>query len=92
MDRDNLNWYNPLHVLYMILYAYVDWERMWYEPKNNFKQGDKVKLNWRYWAHLADENDMSKRFIFDEIDMDGVVDTKCGETYSLYWLTKANIL
>ncbi|WP_445714110.1 hypothetical protein [Flavobacterium sp.] len=71
-----------------LLYKYVDWERMWYNPKCNLKKGDKLKLNWKAKVYfktniLNDENP-----IFKKIDKDNLVYFKSGETCNLYWLSR----
>lgn len=71
-----------------LLYKYVDWERMWYNPKCKFKKGDKLKLNWKAKVFfktniLNDENP-----IFKKIDKENLVYFKSGETCNLYWLTR----
>jgi len=75
-------------VVRSLIERYIDWERMWYEPKNKFVKGDKVKLNWRYKYHLENTK-QHLRFVFDKIDDDNVVYMECGEMYNLYWLTRA---
>jgi hypothetical protein len=75
-------------VVRSLIDSYIDWERMWYEPKNKFVKGDKVKLNWKYKYHLENTK-QHLVFVFDKIDDDNVVDMECGETYNLYWLTRA---
>jgi hypothetical protein len=75
-------------VVRSFIYKYIDWERMWYEPKNKFVKGDKLRLNWRY-KYCLENTKQHLVFVFDKIDNDNVVDMKCGETYNLYWLTRA---
>lgn len=75
-----------------LLYKYVNWERMWYEPKCKFVKGDKVKLNWK--AKVYFRGDLVKPLptdymIFDRIDNDNVVDLQDGTTWNLYWLCRA---
>tara|TARA_B110000211_G_C13982049_1_gene509875 strand:- start:240 stop:518 length:279 start_codon:yes stop_codon:yes gene_type:complete len=74
-------------VVRSLIAMYVDWERMWYDPKNNFTKGDKVKLNWKYRYHFNKKD--NRVFVFDKIDQDNVVDMADGEVYNLYWLTSA---
>jgi len=83
-----------LRVVCRLLYKYVDRQRMWYEPKNKFKHGDKVCLNWKYIVNFSDSEDLKTRYnlsvwTFDNIDNDDVVDMIEGETYNLYWLCAA---
>jgi hypothetical protein len=75
-------------VVRSFIYKYIDWERMWYEPKNKFVKGDKVRLNWRY-KYCLENTKQHLVFVFDKINNDNVVDMECGETYNLYWLTRA---
>lgn len=74
-------------VVRSLIATYVDWERMWYDPKNKFTKGDKVKLNWKYRYHFNEKD--NRIFVFDKIDQDNVVDMADGEVYNLYWLTRA---
>lgn len=74
-------------VVRSLIAMYVDWERMWYDPKNKFTKGDKVKLNWKYRYHFNKKD--NRIFVFDKIDQDNVVDMADGEVYNLYWLTRA---
>ena len=75
-----------------LLYKYVDWERMWYEPKCKFVKGDKVKLNWK--AKVYFRGDLVKPLptdymIFDRIDNDNVVYLQDGTSWNLYWLCRS---
>ncbi len=74
-------------VVRSLISMYVDWERMWYSPKNKFTKGDKVKLNWKSRYHFNKKD--NRVFVFDKIDQDNVVDMTDGEVYNLYWLTHA---
>ena len=81
-----------LRVICSLLYTYIDRQKMWYEPKNKFKRGDKVKLNWKYIVLFRDDLDRYYKpytLTFDKIDNANVVDTIEGETYNLYWLCHA---
>ena len=69
-----------------LLFKYVDWERMWYNPKCNFKKGDKIKLNWK--AKVMGY-EMEKSMTFLKVDKDGVVDTKEKDSWNIYWLCRA---
>ena len=71
-----------------LLYKYIDWERMWYNPKCNFKKGDKLKLNWRARAYFKTNILNDKNPIFLKIDKDNLVYFKSGETCNLYWLSR----
>ena len=81
------------NIIQRLLSKYVNWERMWYDPVNTFKSGDKVQLNWKYKYHMTEASsyneNMKQIFIADDIDLDGVVDMTTGEAFHLYWLTKS---
>ena len=81
------------NIINRLLDKYINWERMWYNPVNTFKTGDKVKLNWKYKYHMfyasSYDNNMKQVFTVDSIDMDNVVDMVNGEVFNIYWLTKA---
>jgi len=72
-------------VISRLLFKYVDWERMWYNPKCKFKKGDKVKLNWKAKV-MGYKQQESMTFL--KIDKDGVVDTKEKESWNIYWLCR----
>ena len=89
-EQNNQKGNKVLHIGFVVrslISMYVDWERMWYDPKNKFTKGDKVKLNWKYRYHFNKKD--NSVFVFDKIDGDNVVDMKFGKTYNLYWLTRA---
>lgn len=65
---------------------YVNWERMWYEPTNNFKVGEKIKLNWKAISMGYSHN---STMTFKSIDRDNVVDTFEGDSWNLYWLCRS---
>ena len=73
-------------VVRSLLLKYVDWERMWYNPKNKFKSGDKIKLNWKAWVTGYKQ---ITPMTFKSIDSDNVVDTNEGDTWNLYWLCRS---
>ena len=56
---------------------------MWYEPTNNFKVGDKIKLNRKAISMGYSHN---STMTFKTIDRDNVVDTFEGDSWNLYWL------
>jgi hypothetical protein len=89
LPKDEITWKQALNipvVVRRLLYKYVDWERMWYEPKCKFVRGDKVKLNWKYKIFVYDGKYPKDVWTFDKIDKDNVVDTIEDVTYNLYWL------
>jgi|WetSurMetagenome_2_1015567.scaffolds.fasta_scaffold347209_1 hypothetical protein len=70
--------------IYKILLVYVNWERMWYNPKKcNFKIGDKLRLNWK--AKVSGYS-IDKPLTFVSIDKDNVVETIEDGYWHLYWL------
>lgn len=74
-------------VVRSLIAMYVDLERMWYDPKNKFTKGDKVKLNWKYRYYFNKKD--NRIFVFHKIDQYNVVYMGAGEVYNLYWLTRA---
>lgn len=84
-------WYLRNRIVSNLLYRYVDWERMWREPRCRFKDGDVLKTNWKYNVNISDE-DIDSRFVFRSLLEDGVatVDTEDakGTCMSIYWLCK----
>jgi len=71
-----------------LIYKYVDWEKMWYMPKNKFRPGDKVKLNWKAKSHFEKTKVNWGVMKFKGIDRDDVVEMEDGDYCSLYWLKR----
>tara|TARA_R110001632_G_scaffold130886_1_gene244983 strand:+ start:336 stop:623 length:288 start_codon:yes stop_codon:yes gene_type:complete len=84
----NLKALNICVVVRSLLWLYVEKERFIYDPKNKFEKGDNIKFNWKYRYYLNNGKKDRREFIFEQIDNDNVVDTKCGEALNLYWLKK----
>ena len=83
---------NGKNMIRKLLYAYVNWERMWFESKLRLEVGDVVKYNWKAKVFFTKDSDEwwdkeRKEMLVVDYPKDGVVDTDNG-CVSLYWLKK----